>query len=376
MYHFVFYILLAIIVIMGIKLRDLVRNIPIDASELAGSVISVDAPNIISSLFSFSHKNSTDSKYFLDGTQRPISHLYGLLYRVNFYYSKRVLPLFCFDGIDSELKKMRTKDRLKDFLFTEKWFQQVLKNGDKNRAREIAMSSEYFWPNIIKESKALLGALGVPYIESPASAESQSAQLVKDGIARYSNSQDYDSLLFGCPRVIRNLSKSLRRKEQGKWTYTKIQPQLIELKTTLKQLKISVFQLVDMGLLIGTDYFPGIKEVGPKIALKLIKLNGTIERVIAVEKDKYDFSKLSSRIIKEVRKIFLFPEVLHEYPSFHWDLPHEESIVSMLCRDHRLNEERVKNNIEKTINNYNKTIKYSSSHLNEPRKIQKKLLEY
>jgi len=361
---------------MGIKLRDLVRNIPIEASDLAGSVIAIDAPNIISSLFSFSHKNSTESQFFLDGTQRPISHLYGLLYRVNFYYSKKILPIFCFDGIDSELKKIRTKDRLKDFLFTEKWFQQVLKDGDKKRAREIAMSSEYLWPNIIKESKTLLGALGVPYIESPASAESQCAQLVKDDIARYSNSQDYDSLLFGCPCVVRDLSKSLRRKEHGKWTYTKMQPQLIELKASLKRLNISQFQLVDMGLLIGTDYFLGIKEIGPKNALKLIKLNGSIERVIAFEKDKYDFSKLSIGIIKKVRKIFLFPEVLQKYPGFHWDLPHEESVISMLCRDHRLNEERVINNLEKTISNYNKTIKHSSSHLNEPRKIQKKLVEY
>ncbi|MBY9018890.1 MAG: hypothetical protein KGD66_08670 [Candidatus Lokiarchaeota archaeon] len=361
---------------MGIKLRDLVRNIPIEASELAGSAISIDAPNIISSLFSFSHKKSSDSKYFLDGTQRPISHLYGLLYRVNFYYSKKILPIFCFDGIDSPLKKLRTKDRLKDFLFTERWFKQVLKDGDKNRAREIALSSEYFWPNIIKESKALLGALGVPYIESPASAESQCAQLVKDGMARYSNSQDYDSFLFGCPRVVRNLSKSLRRKEHGKWTYQKIQPQLIELKATLKQLNISQFQLVDMGLLIGTDYFPGIKGIGPKNALKLIKLNGTIERVITAERDKYDFTRLSFEIIKKVRKIFLFPEVLEKYTDFHWELPHEESVMSLLCRDHRLDEERVRNNLEKTINNYYKTTKYSSSHLNKPRKVQKKLLEY
>jgi len=361
---------------MGIKLRDLVRNMPIDASDLAGSVIAIDAPNIISSLFSFSHKNSSESKFFLDGTQRPISHLYGLLYRVNFYYSKKILPIFCFDGIDSELKKIRTKDRLKDFLFTEKWFNQVLKNGDKKQAREIAMSSEYLWPNIIKESKTLLGALGVPYIESPASAESQCAQLVKDGVARYSNSQDYDSLLFGCPRIVRDLSKSLRRKEHGKWTYTKMQPQLIELNTSLKRLNISQFQLVDMGLLIGTDYFPGIKEIGPKNALKLIKLNGSIERVIFNEKNKYDFSKLSLDIIKKVRKIFLFPEVLQKYPDIHWDLPHEESVISLLCGDHRLNEERVRNNLEKTVINYNKTIKHTSSYLNKPRKAQKNLLEY
>ena len=131
-----------------------------------------------------------------------------------------------------------------------------------------------------------------------------------------------------------------------------------------------------MGLLIGTDYFPGIKEIGPRNALRLIKLIGNVEKIIEVEKSNYDFSNLNHSIIKEVRKIFLFPEVLKEYPDFYWNQPHEESILRLLCRDHRLNEEKVMNNLEKTIINYNKTIKYTSSHLNEPRKVQKKLLEY
>lgn len=75
------------------------------------------------------------------------------------------------------------------------------------------------WQNIIQESKQRLGALGVPYIDSPASAESQCAYLVKKGIVNFPNSQDFNSLLFGCPRVIQNLYKSSRRKIQGKWQY-------------------------------------------------------------------------------------------------------------------------------------------------------------
>ena len=103
---------------MGIKLKDLVHSEPINASELAGAVIAIDAPNIITSLFSFSHKQMDHSKFFFDSTQRPISHLYGLLYRVKFYYSKKILPIFCFDGIDSELKRLHTTDRLRDFPYT------------------------------------------------------------------------------------------------------------------------------------------------------------------------------------------------------------------------------------------------------------------
>ena len=214
---------------MGVKLQNIINRKKIYFPDLAGKIIAVDAPNIIMSLFNFARKNP-DGSYaglILDRTQRPISHLYGLLYRTNFYYTKKIFPIFCFDGKVSELKKVITKDQLKDFLFTQRWYEEAMKDGKRDLARQIAMSNEYLWHNIIEESKQLLGTLGVPYIESPASAESQCAYLVKEKVAHFSNSQDFDSLLFGCPFTIQNLSKSLRRKVQGKWTYNKVEPYTI-----------------------------------------------------------------------------------------------------------------------------------------------------
>jgi len=251
---------------MGVKLQDLASKKVVGYPELAGSIIAIDAPNIIMGLFNFARKSpdGTNAELILDRTQRPISHLYGLFYRLNFFYSKKIFPIFCFDGRVSELKRIITKDQLNDFRFVQKWYKEAMESGNRTVAREIAMSKEYMWQNIILESKQLLGALGVPYIESPASAESQCAHLVKRNIAHYSNSQDYDSLLFGCPSLIQNLSKSLRRKVQGKWKYTKITPIQINLKKTLKKLELTQFQLVDIGLLIGTDYFSGINGLGPK----------------------------------------------------------------------------------------------------------------
>ena len=360
---------------MGIKLKDLVHSEPIIASELAGAIIAIDAPNIVTSLFSFSHKKMDQSKFFFDSTQRPISHLYGLLYRVKFYYSKKILPIFCFDGVDSELKGFHTTDKLHDFQFYEKWRNQALICGDWQKARNIGLNKNYLWSNIIKESKQLLGALGVPYLTSPASAESQCAQLVKDGIAKYANSQDYDSLLFGCPKIVRNLSKSLKRKIKGKWIYEKVQPELIDLKKILHELRINQFQLVDMGLLIGTDYFSGIKNIGPKTAWKAIRVHKTIEVVIKNLKEKFDFSEIHPELIKEVRKIFLFPDVLETYPEFHWDPPVESLVMQLMCQDHSLNQDRVINNLEKTTNNYYKTIEFCSRFLNKSRSIQKSLFD-
>jgi len=360
---------------MGVKLQDLVIRNAIEFSKLTGKIIAVDAPNIIMSLFNFARKNPDGSQagLILDRTQRPISHLYGLLYRTNFYYSKKIFPIFCFDGLDSDLKKLKTKDRLNDFLFTEKLYKSLIQSGNRENAKQIALSKEYMWPNIIKESKQLLGALGVPYMSAPASAESQCAQLVKNKAAHYSNSQDFDSLLFGCPRVVQNLSKSLRRKERGRWKYQKISPLTIDLKENLKRLRVDQFQLVDMALLIGTDYFPGIKKIGPKHAYKFIKKHRFIENVIVAEKENYDFSTLSSEVIANVRKIFLLPDVLMQYPHLVWNYPSAQHTLKLLCEDHHLNRERVETNLKKLAANYEKCQTFFSSKTRNPSKKQETL---
>jgi len=285
---------------MGVKLQPIIVRKNIEFQGLMGKTIAVDAPNIIMGLFNFARKN-TDGTYgrlILDRTQRPISHLYGLLYRINFLYSKKIFPVFCFDGKISALKRVITKNQLKDFLFTQKWYEEAIRNNNKDLARQIALSREYMWQNIIKESKQLLGAMGVPYIESPASAESQCAYLVKKGFVDYSNSEDFDSLLFGGLHVIQNISKSLRRKIQGRWQYQKIQPVKIDLRKNLKNLGITIFQLVDIGIFIGTDYFSGIKDIGPKKALQLIRKYITLENILVKEEENYEFHELTSDIIK------------------------------------------------------------------------------
>jgi flap endonuclease-1 len=357
---------------MGVKLKNIIVNRNIELQELLGKIIAIDAPNIIMGLFNFVLKNqiNSNSGLIIDRTQRPISHLYGLLFRVNFYYSNKIFPIFCYDGRVSELKKIVTKDQLKDFLFTQKWYKEAMRKNNKDLAREIALSKEYMWKNIVKESKQLLGALGIPYIESPASAESQCAFLVKKGFAQYSNSQDFDSLLFGCPNVIQNLSKSLRRKVQGKWQYKKIQPVLINLHKNLSNLGISQFQLVDIGILIGTDYFSGVSGVGPKKALTLIRKYKSLETLILKEYNRYDFSGLNPSIIKKVRKILLFPDVNEKIDNLLWNPPDQTRVLSLMCEEHHLNKERVEKGLEKFKKNYELCRDHFLHQRKQPKKLQ------
>ena len=357
---------------MGVKFGDFFIRKELKYSQIEGKLVAVDAPNIIMGLFNFTRpkKEEMEPNLILDRTQRPISHLYGLLYRINFYYSKKICPIFCFDGTDSSLKRLITKDRLKDFKFTQNWYQRALERNDISLARKIALSKEYLWQNIIIESKQLLNALGIPYIESPASAESQCAHLVKQGVVSYSISQDYDSVVFGCPRMIHNLTKSRKKKIQGRWKYERIIPTEINLKENLNRLGITLFQLVDMAILIGSDYFKGIHGIGPKTAYQLIQKYSNLETIIIQEKQSYDFSQLTYRLISEVRKIFLLPEVLKTFSSFSWNYPLEEKIFELLCEEHYLNKERVQKGIKNFLINYSKCNEHFRINYGKPQQVQ------
>ena len=148
---------------------------------------------------------------------------------------------------------------------------------------------------------------------------------------------------------------------------------LINLNESLKKLKIDLFQLVDMALLIGNDYFRGIKNIGPKHAYKFLFKHKRLERVIQEERNKYDFSSLTPTIISKVRKIFLLPEVINQYQDIRWNYPNEQKTVSLLCEDHHLNLERVQKNVAKFSINFEKCQSHFESNKNSPRTIQNTL---
>ena len=186
-------------------------------------------------------------------------------------------------------------------------------------------------------------------------------------------SQDFDSLLFGCPRTLQNLSKSLKRKVHGRWAYQKIIPVQINLKESLKGLKIDQFQLVDMAILIGNDYFSGVKNIGPKHALRFLLKHKKLEKVIQEEEDHYDFSSLTRDIIFQVRKIFLLPEVIGRHQDVRWNYPNEQKTLSLLCEEHHLNKERVSSNYDKFSTNFEKCRTFFEADKNSRRTVQNTL---
>ena len=254
--------------------------------------------------------------------------------------------VYVFDGEPPPLKAKTNQQRKERKEKAEKEWEEALKAGDIAKAKTKAQQTSRVTDEIIHQSKELLESLGIPYIQAPSEGEAQASYMVKKGDAYAVGSQDFDCLLIGSPVLVMNLTSSGRRKLPGKDAYAKIHPKQIRLKPNLKSLGITHKQLVDMAILIGTDFNEGVKGIGPKKSLKLIKKMGNIENAIATfgSENAPTFDK-----IKEIRKIFLEPDITDDY-TLEWIRPDNEKVLNVLCDKHQFTRERIEPVLEKFSN--------------------------
>jgi flap endonuclease-1 len=184
--------------------------------------------------------------------------------------------------------------------------------------------------------------LGVPIVQAPSEGEAQAAYMADRGDVWAAVSQDYDALLFGARRLVRNLAISGKRKLPMREAYLQVEPELVDLASTLQALQLSREQLVDLGILIGTDFNPdGFKGIGPKKALKLVKEYGRIERIAESNREVVPPPELD-----RIREIFLKPAVTSNY-TLEWQESDVESVVKFLCGERDFSEERVRTAVQR-----------------------------
>lgn len=125
--------------------------------------------------------------------------------------------------------------------------------------------------------------------------------------------------------------------------YREISPEIISLREVLDSLKITRKQLIILGILVGTDYNPkGIKGIGPKNALKLVKEYKTLNKVLKQVEWKFTVSPES------IYDFFLKPPISKKYSIKEGKLD-EEKIKKILCDKHDFSEERIGNTLNKLL---------------------------
>lgn len=321
---------------MGLQIGDVVPRREITFSELKGKVVAVDAFN---ALYQFlSSIRQPDGTSLMDSKGRTTSHLSGLFYRNVALLSEGIKLIYVFDGEYHRLKG-KTRDIRNDAKESAREkYEQAVEDEDIDAMGKYASRIGKLNAEMISESKELLLAMGIAVVQAPGEGEMQCAELVKMGEAYAVASQDYDALAVGGKRLIQNLTLSRKRKTVSGTIY--IAPEMIEYERVLNELVIDGDQFICLAMLVGTDFNPGgIKGIGPKKALALVRQFRYPVRIFSEVEEKLDFNW------QEVFEIFKKPNVLREKVEF--PKVDEEKIKELLVERHDFSAERIQNQIEK-----------------------------
>jgi len=310
----------------------LVLKKEIDLEYLSGRKIAIDAFNFIYQFLSIIRDRGTGQP--LKNSRGEItSHLSGIFYRTAKLVEVGVRPVWVFDGKPPEFK-FATGERSAKKVEARKRLEAARAVGDIEEIRIAAQQTAHLTGEMIEQSKELLELMGIPFVQAPSEGEAQCAHMCGSGQVYAAASQDMDTLLFGTERLVRNLSISGRRKIAGKNEYAQIKPNIIELKEMLGSLGITREQLIIIGMLVGTDFNPGIKGYGPKRAFELAKREKTLENVLKKIEWNADVAPES------VYDFFLNP-VVEKKVEIKFGAPKSENLLRFLCDRFEFSRERI-----------------------------------
>jgi flap endonuclease-1 len=302
---------------------------------LSGKIIAIDAYNALYQYLSAIRQ--PDGKPLMNRRGEITSHLSGLFYRTINLIEIGIKPVYVFDGKPPSLKQKEIEKRKQIREEAEKKYIESLEAGEIEEARIYAQQASRLTDKMVEDAMKLLQYMGIPYVISKSEGEAQAAYLAIKNDAWAAASQDYDSLLFGSPRLVRNLTISGKRKLPRSEAYIEIQPELIILDEVLRKLKLTREQLIDIAILIGTDYNPeGFQGIGPKRAYSFITNYGNLKKALLSLKIQY------KDYYDEIRNIFLNPQVETNY-KLEWNLPNANKIIDFLCKENDFSEERILN---------------------------------
>lgn len=318
---------------MGFNLSPLVVKRELTLDELRGRKLAVDANNMLYQFLALIRMR--DGRPFTDSNGHITSHLLGLLLRTTRLIADYdIRPVFVFDGKPPDLK-MRTLETRRGYRERARieW-EAAVKRGDYSTAWSKAVTMNSLTRTMIDDAKNVLSLLGVPYVQAPQEAEAQAAHMAIRGDVWAANSRDYDSVLFGSPRLVRYVTISGQEFLPSKGIARPLIPELIELRKLLDSLQITRQQLIDLAILVGTDFNRGIKGVGPKTALRLIREHKSVEGLPEIYR-----SKLPENV-DLLREVFLTPVVVNQY-EIRFGKLNPEALRHFLCEERAFSQDKV-----------------------------------
>jgi flap endonuclease-1 len=318
---------------VGVGLTPIIIKQPLTLEDLRGKRLAVDANGELYQFLALIRLR--DGSPLQDSHGRVTSHLSGLFYRTTRLITDYAIELiFVFDGKPPALKfaEIARRRSIKERYDAE--HAAALEMGDLAQAYSKATMTSRLTREMADEARELLRLMGIPVVQAPSEGEAQASHMAATGSVWAAGSKDYDCLLFGAPRLLRFLTISGKEFLPSKGAFRAITPELIDAPSLLAHYNLTREQLVDLAILVGTDFNDGVKGIGPKKALKLVSDCGSIDNMPS------DIRDALGPVVTEIRNIFLRPDVTNDYAA-EFKAPDRDSIVRFLCDEREFSRERV-----------------------------------
>ncbi len=318
---------------MGVNLTPIIEKRVVTLEDLRGRSFAVDGFVVLHQFLAL--VRARDGQPLMDARGRTTSHLVGLAFRTTRLIADYGMKLaFVFDGRPPQLKRAEIEKRREIRAKFEEEYREAVAAGDYKTAMSKAVMTGRLTSEGVADAKRLLDLLGIPWVQAPSEGEAQAAYMAARGDVWASNSQDYDSLLFGAPRLVRYITIQGEEWLPSKGRARKLQPEIIELENLLGVLQLSREQLIDLGILVGTDFNRGIRGIGPKTALKLLRKHGRLEQLPTEIREQLPGE------VDAIRDLYLHPPATDNY-SLDEKPVQEEELIRFLCDERSFSRERV-----------------------------------
>lgn len=212
----------------------------------------------------------------------------------------------------------------------------------QEKLQKAKRDSDEVSETMISDVQELLKRFGIPYITAPMEAEAQCAELYRMGLVDGIVTDDSDCFLFGGSRIYKNMFN---------------QKQYVECyiaEDIENTIGLDNDKLIELALLLGSDYTEGIKGIGPVLAMEILAEFGNLENLKTWFDEHTQMkqnitnkpSPLEKSLLTKVKngKLFLpdgfpdhvvkdaykHPEVDRDDSEFKWGIPSLDQIRTFL----------------------------------------------
>lgn len=208
------------------------------------------------------------------------------------------------------------------FVADELFEQQI---RDKRDSDEVT-------PEMVSDVQELLSRFGIPFITAPMEAEAQCAELLRLNLVDGIITDDSDVFLFGGTKIYKNIFQDKKYVE------------FYDYNTIEQKLGLNRENMIELALLLGSDYTTGIKSMGPVSSMEVLAEfknlktfkkwyeEGQFDKAKLEKEDKFK-RDLRKRLVRNevvldsefpnemVIDAYMNPEVDHDKTPFHWSAP-------------------------------------------------------